>query len=218
VSRPSPVFSHVALSILVALSLVPAGPARAQNDAFVAVTVPFAAQSPTVPYDAVDGEPFYLPAVARGPCAQPIQFRWDTDGDGTWDTNLTNAPNRWNLGHSYTWPRQPASRVFTARVERTAVRSPARRRCRCGEREPQRGHAGERVIARALWWAHTQLTRDPNCRPRGGPGSTPRTRSPPPPSCPRPLGARPRGGWTRTRPLRRGCRWLVNFVLHRMTA
>ena len=132
----SPSLPHDCLvfRFVIALGLALAGSAQAQNEPFVVVPVPFAAQSPTVPYDAVDGEAFSLPAVARGVCAQAIQYRWDVDGDGTYDTALLNAPNRWSLGHTYTWPRQASSRVFTTRIEskRGAARPSARPRCRCG--------------------------------------------------------------------------------------
>ncbi|MCA9558148.1 MAG: hypothetical protein KC583_06215, partial [Myxococcales bacterium] len=104
--------------LLAGLSL--ASPAAAQGDppeAFSVVTVPWVGTAPEVPHDAVDGEWHFFQAVARGPCDQTIQFRWDFDGDGAWDTDWANAPNRWNLGAQHTLPAQPETRLFVARVE-----------------------------------------------------------------------------------------------------
>ncbi|MCB9538103.1 MAG: hypothetical protein H6704_17755 [Myxococcales bacterium] len=151
--------------LLAGLSL--ASPAAAQGDppeAFSVVTVPWVGTAPEVPHDAVDGEWHFFQAVARGPCDQTIQFRWDFDGDGAWDTDWANAPNRWNLGAQHTLPAQPETRLFVARVE---ARCGAEGEPRSAEFflrvrvDPTRTHRVNRAISNALWHAHANMSRDP---------------------------------------------------------
>ncbi len=145
-----------------AAALLPAGQAIAQ-DAFEVVTVPWVGTAPEVPHDGVAGESHYLQAVARN-CDGAIEYRWDYDGNGTYDMEWAAAPDRWNLGTQFTYQGLDATRLFIARVEG-----------RCGGAEgptatadfpvrmhvdPPRGIRINRAISNGLWFGHISLQRN----------------------------------------------------------
>ena len=47
-------------------------------------SVPYRAHDPAIPHPAYNGHPTTLKAIGRGGCESPY-FRWDADGNGTWD-------------------------------------------------------------------------------------------------------------------------------------
>ncbi|MCA9543208.1 MAG: hypothetical protein KC613_02430, partial [Myxococcales bacterium] len=135
--------------------------AFAQGGGFEVVSVPWVGSDPGVPHDAVAGEFHYLQAVARN-CNGAVDFRWDVDGDGTWDTPWAQAPDRWNLGLQHTYPaNMGASALYVARVQG-----------RCGlttdtaefpvfvRVEPSKAQRVNRLISNGLWYGHTQLAHD----------------------------------------------------------
>ena len=67
---------------LLAVLVLHAATVRAQMDV---VTVPFVADDPTSPHLAYNGHPTRLKAMARGGGCDTVFFRWDVNGDGTWD-------------------------------------------------------------------------------------------------------------------------------------
>ena len=150
---------------LCVLGLLCAGTALAQDppeETFRVITVPWVGTAPHVPHDAVNGEWHYFQAVARG-CPGVIDFRWDFNGDGTYDQDWQRAPNRWNLGARHTLPAQVETRLFISRVQG-----------RCGEEivedefpirvrvEPTREQWVNRLVDVGMWYTHTALNRDPN--------------------------------------------------------
>jgi MYXO-CTERM domain-containing protein len=132
--------------------------------AFQVITVPWVSTNVNVPRDAVNGQWHYFQAVARN-CATTVQFRWDFDGDGTYDTNWTNAPNLWNLGARYTYPNQEVDRLFIARVQgrcgnndaaaSASAEFPIRVRV-----DPTRTQKVNRAVDNGLWYIHVNLARD----------------------------------------------------------
>ncbi|MFN3202408.1 MAG: thrombospondin type 3 repeat-containing protein [Bradymonadia bacterium] len=146
-------------ALVIAALTLGTGAAHAQ-DAFRPVTVPWVGTQPSVPHPAVAGEWHYLQAVARGDCADTVQFRWDYDGDGVFDTNFANAPSVDNLGVKHTYPDIDRDRLYVARVE-----------ARCGAAgeavsasfpvmvydEPTQTQRIDRSISLGLWYGHLQL-------------------------------------------------------------
>ncbi|MCA9546100.1 MAG: hypothetical protein KC613_16965, partial [Myxococcales bacterium] len=142
--------------------LATTGVAQAQGaEPFRVVTVPWVATALQVPHDGVAGQPHYLQAVAQN-CDQQITFRWDYDGDGTFDMEPMAAPNRWNLGVQHTYPAGlEADTLYPARVEAT-----------CGEQvasatfllqvrvDPTKGQQVNRLISNGMWVGHISATRD----------------------------------------------------------
>ncbi|MCB9526999.1 MAG: Ig-like domain-containing protein [Myxococcales bacterium] len=153
-----------AAAITCAIAAFIATTAHAQNEGFRVVTVPWVATNPAVPHDGVAGQPHFLQAVADGCVEGQLQFRWDLDGDGTYDTDFAAAPNRWNLGAQHTY-EAAETRLFYPRVEG-----------RCGEAtasaefpirvnvDPPLGIRVNRAISNGLWAGHIQLLRDPALR------------------------------------------------------
>lgn len=138
----------------------PIGSALAQN--FDVVTVPWVGTAPSVPHDGVVDQPHYLQAVARN-CEGAIEFRWDHDGDGMWDTEWAAAPNRWNLATTHTYAELDATRLFIARVEgrcdgeaNDIAEFPIRVHV-----DPTLTQRANRAVSNGLWYGHTALTRDP---------------------------------------------------------
>ena len=143
---------------LVALS----GSAQAQ-EAFRPVTIPWVGTKPSVPHQAVAGQWHYLQAVARGDCADTVQFRWDYEGDGVFDTAFVNAPSVENLGVKYTYPSIGRDKLYAAQVE-----------ARCGAagepvkasfpvqvyESPTKSQRINRSIDLGLWFGHISLARD----------------------------------------------------------
>lgn len=152
------------LATLLALTGVAAAQ-EADPNAFRVVTVPWVGTTPRVPHDGVDGQWHYFQAVARGTCDEAIQYRWDFDGDGTWDTAFVNAANRWNLGAKHTLPAQGQDRLFVARVQGKCgaalaeAEFPLRMRA-----NPTRAQKVNRAVSNGLWYGHINLIRDPNLR------------------------------------------------------
>ncbi len=155
------------IASLCVLGLFFGGSALAQDppgESFRVITVPWVGTAPHVPHDAVNGEWHYFQAVARG-CPVGVEYRWDYDGDGTYDHDWVLAPNRWNLGRQFTLPDQEATRLFIARVQG-----------RCGEQlatdefpirvrvEPTREQWINRMVDVGMWFAHLSLNRDENTR------------------------------------------------------
>ena len=139
-------------------------PAHAQNEAFRVVTVPWVPTDPTIPHDGVAGQPHYLQAIAHDCVDGAIEYRWDHDGDGTYDADFAPAPDRWNLGVQHTY-QTAETRLFNARIE-----------ARCGQAtataefplrihvDPPLGIRVNRAISNGLWVGHAQLVRDPAAR------------------------------------------------------
>ena len=133
------------------------------QDEFRAVAVPWVGTAPHVPHDGVAGEWHWLQAVAQGPCATTVQFRWDFQGDGEFDTAWTNAPSAWDLGIQHTYANDGQTRLYIAAVE-----------ARCGAAgepvtaffpvrmyaEPTQAQRVNRAISNGLWYGHRSLTRD----------------------------------------------------------
>lgn len=160
------VFKRAGLIAAAAAVTCVAGTALAQED-FTVVAVPWVGTAPEVPHDGVAGQSHYLQAVARN-CDGAIEYRWDYDGNGTYDMNWTAAPNRWNLGTQHTYAGLEETRLFVARVEG-----------RCGGAEgatasaefplrmhvdPTRGIRVNRSISNGLWYGHISLVRDVGTR------------------------------------------------------
>jgi uncharacterized protein (TIGR03382 family) len=131
---------------------------------FEVVTVPWVGTVPEVPHDAVAGEWHYLQATAIN-CEGPIDYRWDFEGDGTWDTEWAVAPSRWNLGLKHTYPLLDATQLYIARVQG-----------RCGEQTdtaqfpvrarvaPTKAQRVNRLISNGLWYGHITAGRTPATR------------------------------------------------------
>ncbi len=153
---------------LLALAFVAAstGTALAQ-EAFRPVAVPWVGTAPTVPHDAVAGQWFWMQAVARGACADTIQYRWDFEGDGTFDMGWTNAPSRHDLAVKHTYPDGGQTRLYVARVEARcgAAGEPSSAdfyvRAHSG---PTRGQRVNRAISNGLWYGHKSLSRSADGR------------------------------------------------------
>ncbi len=132
------------------------------QEAFRVVAVPWVGTAPFIPHDGVAGQWHWLQAVAQGTCAQTIQYRWDPQGDGTFDYDWRNASNRWDLGLQHTYPDSGQTRLYAARVE-----------ARCGADGEVvaatfsiRVHSGatfgqrvNRAISNGQWYGHRSLTR-----------------------------------------------------------
>lgn len=145
-----------------------AGTAAAQQEPFRVITVPWVASRSDVPHEAVDQQWHYFQAVARGGNCANVEYRWDFDGNGSWDSNGGNfaaAQNRWNMGPAggmkYAYPAQAADRLFVARVEgRCGAETDTAEfpiRVRVAPTRPQRLN---RAVSNGLWYAHLQLNRD----------------------------------------------------------
>ena len=145
-----------------------AGTAQAQQEPFRVITAPWVATRADVPHDAVDQQWHYFQAVGRGGNCANVEYRWDFNGDGTWDSNagaFANAQNRWNMGPAggmkYTYPAQAADRLFVARVEgrcgaeTDTAEFPIRVRI-----APTRAQRLNRSVSNGLWYGHLSLTRD----------------------------------------------------------
>ena len=150
----------VALGIALAV-----GPAGAQDPpAFEVVAVPWVGTTPHIPHDAVDGQWHYFQAVARN-CDEAPEFRWDFDGDGEYDLDWAPAPDRWNLGTRYTYPAQPRTRLFDARVEGRCGEALAEAQFRIRVHvDATRAQRVNRAISNGLWLGHIGLARDPERR------------------------------------------------------
>ena len=55
------------------------------------VPVPANGEAPTIPHLAYEGRPVRLKAIART-TGGSVYYRWDADGDGTWDVDATTSP------------------------------------------------------------------------------------------------------------------------------
>ncbi len=96
------------------------------------ISVPFASSDPYIPHPAYNGHPVTFKAIARGGAgAGTVYYRWDFDGNGTWDRSLDSAPvlqagnwyrsDRYSIeGRSYLPRVDPAistRKAFLAKVE-----------------------------------------------------------------------------------------------------
>ena len=147
--------------------LVFSSSAASAQDPFSVVAVPWVGTAPTIPHDAVAGDWFWLQAVAQGDCADTIQYRWDYDGNDTFDLDWADAASAYNLGVKHTYPDIGQTRQYVARVE-----------ARCGalgeavsanfyvkvHDSPTQGQQINRAVSNGLWYGHTQLARDANTR------------------------------------------------------
>jgi hypothetical protein len=75
------------------------------NAQFTVIAVPYRGQNPSIPHYTYSGHATVLKAVARtsNPSAT-LYYRWDADGNGTWDnvgTGSPVAPGNWYLGNCY---------------------------------------------------------------------------------------------------------------------
>jgi hypothetical protein len=68
-----------------------------------------------VPHSAYNGHPTTFKAIVRGG-VMPMQYQWDFNGDGIYDTPLTNVTDPFNLQAIYTYPNQAFTNDFVARV------------------------------------------------------------------------------------------------------
>ena len=153
----------VAAGVCLSVATIPltATPARADAEPFAVLTVPWVAADARIPHDGVDGEWHYAQAVARGGSCPAVEYRWDFEGDGAWDTALAPAADRNDLGARHIWSRAPDDRVVVARVE-----------ARCGDESasaefplrlrvaPTVRQRLSRAVSNGLWYAHTRLVRD----------------------------------------------------------
>ena len=108
------------------------------SQAITVVTVPQNPLDPAVPHAAYNGHPTTLKAIARGCTQATVYFRWDFNGDGTWDPCLgrTNPvmPGYWyadspyNLDGRYLYPTldpaQSSGRLYAATVQVTCTSPP----------------------------------------------------------------------------------------------
>ena len=76
---------HRASAIAIALFVLLASTALAELQV---IPVPYRPHDPTIPHPAYNGRPTTFKAIARGAAAGTVYFRWDVDGDGTWDSAI----------------------------------------------------------------------------------------------------------------------------------
>ena len=93
--------------------------AEAQN--LRVMPVPWVATDVTIPHQAYNGKATIFKAVARGGNGS-YSYRWDFDGNGTWDTGATATSNRYNLAATFTYPNQATTTTFMSSSTR---RSPS---------------------------------------------------------------------------------------------
>ena len=146
-----------ALALTCALAALALSPAYAQNEAFRVVTVPWVPTDPTIPHDGVAGELHSLQAVASACADGPIEYRWDVDGDGTYEGDFIRAADRRWLHALHTYQTdQP--RLFYARVEARCGQTTASAEFRLRIHvDPPLGIRVNRAISNGLWYGHITL-------------------------------------------------------------
>ena len=156
------------------LSTALASPALAGVEPLAVSTVPWVPAAPQVPHEAWAGRFTWFQATARGGSCQAYEYRWDYDGNGSWDSNGGNyalAPNRWNLGSRFVWPAADADRLVIARVDvRCGAESAQGEMPIVVRANPSRLQKVYRALSNGMWWGHINLSRDPgNLRAGFGP-------------------------------------------------
>ena len=91
------------LCVLTAFSTL--APEEALAD-FEVIAVPWVGNMPSVPHDVINGQWTRLKAVGRGGSCQTIQYEWDLNGDGVYDTNVLQSGDPYNLGYQHTYNEQ----------------------------------------------------------------------------------------------------------------
>jgi MYXO-CTERM domain-containing protein len=147
------------------LSTALASPALAGANPLAVATVPWVPAAPQVPHEAWAGRFTWFQASATGGACQAYEYRWDYDGNGTWDSNGGNyslAPNRWNLGSRFVWPAADADRLVIARVDvRCGAESAQAEMPIVVRANPSRLQKVYRALSNGMWWGHINLSRDP---------------------------------------------------------
>jgi hypothetical protein len=104
---------------------------NAFSQSFKVITVPYRYFNTSIPHPAYNGHPVILKAIARtsNPSAN-FYYRWDADGNGTWDnvgTGSPVAPGSWYLANCYSLegsyiypyldPAVASKKIYVATIE-----------------------------------------------------------------------------------------------------
>jgi len=91
----------------------------ASAQALEVVPVPWNALDTTIPHQAYNDKQITFKAIARGGTTGTWTYRWDFDGDGTFDFTTGSTTDRYNLAATYTFTGVTTTTTYNAVVEVT---------------------------------------------------------------------------------------------------